>query len=116
MTEIYWITRMGILEAACEGFAAISGFALIFSGVVTICTDKEDDAEIWRQAVKAAKVSGIVFFITLIGVFFIPSKRDLMLIYGVGGMIDYVKQNTTAQRLPDKAFKALDAWLEEKQE
>jgi len=116
MTEIYWITRLGVLEKACEILATLSGFALIIAGVIVICADKEDDAEIWRPAVKAAKVSGIVFFITLIGAFFIPNKRDLMLIYGVGGMIDYVKQNPTAQRLPDKAIKALDAWLEEKQE
>lgn len=114
MTEIYWITRLCILEVLCEILAHLSGIALIISCVFVTCADKKDDEKIWCQAVKAAKVSGIVFFITLMGVIFVPGKRDLMLIYGVGGTIDYVKQNPTAQQLPDKVVKALDAWLDEK--
>lgn len=114
MTEIYWITRLCVLEVACELFAGLSGIALVISGLFAIMSDKEDDPEIWRPATKVARVSGIVFLITLLGAFFIPSKRDLMLIYGVGGTIEYVKQNPTAQQLPDKVIKALDAWLDEK--
>ena len=47
-------------------------------------------------------------------------KNDALLIYGVGGTIDYVKSNETAKQLPDKYIKALDKWVdnlnEEKQE
>ena len=35
-------------------------------------------------------------------------KNDALLIYGVGGTIDYVKSNKTAKQLPDKCIKALD--------
>ena len=39
---------------------------------------------------------------------FIPTKNDALLIYGVGGTIDYVKSNKTTKQLPDKYIKALD--------
>ena len=37
----------------------------------------------------------------------------MLLIYGVGGSIDYLRNNTTAQKLPDKCIEALDAWVDE---
>ena len=52
--------------------------------------------------------------------FFIPTTNEVLMIYGVGGTIDYVKSNKTAKQLPDKCIKALDKWAdnlnEEKQE
>jgi len=43
---------------------------------------------------------------------FIPTKKDALLIYGVGGTIDYIKQNPTAKQLPDKCVKVLDKWVD----
>lgn len=43
---------------------------------------------------------------------FIPTKNEALLIYGVGGTIDYIKSNDTAKQLPDKCVKALDKWVE----
>ena len=46
--------------------------------------------------------------------------NEALMIYCVGGTIDYVKSNKTAKQLPDKCIKALDKWVdnlnEEKQE
>ena len=39
---------------------------------------------------------------------FIPTKNDALLIYGVGGTIDYIKSNDTVKQLPDKYIKVLD--------
>ena len=49
----------------------------------------------------------ITIFVGLIGIF-IPSERQMYLIYGVGGTLDYLKENPTAQQLPDKYIKVLD--------
>lgn len=38
------------------------------------------------------------------------------MIYGVGGTIDYIKDNPTAKQLPDKYFKILDKWADEQLE
>ena len=43
---------------------------------------------------------------------FIPSTEQLYMIYGVGGTIDYLKENPTAKELPDKCIKALDTWVD----
>jgi hypothetical protein len=36
----------------------------------------------------------------------------MMMIYGVGGTIDYIKSNDTAKQLPDKVVSALDKYLD----
>lgn len=32
---------------------------------------------------------------------FIPSQKNLLIIYGVGGTIDYLKENKDANKIPD---------------
>lgn len=34
------------------------------------------------------------------------------MIYGVGGTIDYIKENHTAKQLPDKYIKILNKWTD----
>ncbi len=114
MTEFYWITRLGALETACETIAGLSGLALIVSVLFATVFTIDNEPEIHKPAKRLTWVFGIMFSIAIIGVFFIPNKRDLMLIYGVGGTIEYAKKNPTVQQLPDKVVKALDAWLDEK--
>ena len=43
---------------------------------------------------------------------FIPSKKDMYMIVGVGTTIDYVQKNETARQLPDKCIEALNNWVE----
>ena len=58
----------------------------------------------------------IVSLILLLGAIFIPSKQDLYVIYGIGSTIDYLKENPTAQGLPEKYIKVLDKIADEKLE
>ena len=44
---------------------------------------------------------------------FIPSTKNLLIIYGVGGTIDYLKDNKDANKIPDKCVKALDKYLDD---
>jgi hypothetical protein len=56
-----------------------------------------------------------IFPITIISAIlylFIPTTNEALLIYGVGGTIDYLQENPTAQKLPDKCIKALDKWVD----
>lgn len=52
-----------------------------------------------------------IYWITRLGG--IPSTKDALLIYGLGGSLDYIKGNDTAKKLPEKAIMALDRYLEE---
>ena len=54
-------------------------------------------------------------FVTIVACFinlFIPTTNEALMIYGVGGTIDYVKSNETAKQLPDNYIKALDKLVE----
>lgn len=44
---------------------------------------------------------------------FIPSKRDMLMIIGIGGTIEYLKSNDTANKLPDKVIMAIDKLLDD---
>ena len=39
-------------------------------------------------------------------------QKEALTILGVGGTIEYVKDNETLKELPDKCVKALDMWVE----
>ena len=55
-----------------------------------------------------------IFVTIIVGLinFFIPTTNEALLIYGVGGTIDYIKSNDTSKQLPDKRVKALDKYLD----
>lgn len=44
---------------------------------------------------------------------FTPSEKDMFMIYGIGGTIDYIKSNDTAKQIPDKCINALDKFIDE---
>lgn len=105
MSEIYWITR-------CEAIVAISIIVATCSFIV-FCVAlieyyADDEKTISANLIK--KVTPILVISSLLTVF-VPTKKDLLLIYGVGCTIDYIKSNDTAKQLPDKCIKALDAWV-----
>ena len=54
-------------------------------------------------------------FVTIIAClinFFIQTTNEALMVYGIGGTIDYIKSNKTTKQLPDKCIKALDKWVE----
>ena len=53
-----------------------------------------------------------VFFFSCLINFFIQTTNEALMVYGIGGTIDYIKSNETAKQLPDKYIKALDKWAE----
>jgi hypothetical protein len=52
------------------------------------------------------------FAIALSALCFIPSTKEGMLMYGLGGTIDYVKSNDKAKQLPDKCIDALTRYVD----
>ena len=58
------------------------------------------------------KRCAVVFCVSIFINIFIPTTNQALLIYGVGGTIDYIKSNDTAKQLPDKCVKALDKYLD----
>ena len=132
MNEIYWITR---LDTICNFLTAVAVVCFMIStvtGILAMCNkfdadDYEEGGKYYNCCMQKFKMFSNYFkrfiFVTIIAClinFFIPTTNEALMIYGVGGTIDYIKSNETAKQLPDKCIKALDKWVdnlnEEKQE
>lgn len=124
MSEIYWITR---LDAICGFLTITSMLGIAISTVlfaIAICN--KGDASLytegekqWNKLMKNYQILmrcfkryTIVTLVLIVINIFMPTKNDALLIYGIGGTIDYIKSNDTAKQLPDKCIKALDKWVE----
>ena len=121
MFEIYWLTRVDTLNSLFGWMIGIpiSVAALMFLAFL-ISMDEIGNSEIdenWQTFKKYCRkfrnVLLPVFIVGILGTAFCPTKNDMLLIYGVGGSIDYLRNNPTAQKLPDKCIEALDAWVDE---
>ena len=132
MNEIYWITR---LDAICNFLSAVAVVSFVISVVMCasaihnrfVADDYEEGGKYYNCYMKKFKIFLSYFkrciFVTIIIClinFFIPTTNEALMVYGIGGTIDYIKSNETAKQLPDKCIKALDKWVdnlnEEKQE
>ena len=124
MNEIYWITR---LDGICSFltliavFSAIATVVLFFIGLLRRgeADIYNEDSKTWEQHIETSKMClyfakrcAIAFFVSVSINAFTPTTNDALLIYGLGGTIDYIKSNDTSKQLPDKSVKALDKWVD----
>ena len=124
MNEIYWITR---LTCICDFLTAVAVISFLISATMAIfamcnkfeANDYEEGGKYYNYYIQRFKMFLSYFkrfiFVTIIAGlinFFIPTTNEALMIYGIGGTIDYIKSNETAKQLPDKYIKALDKWVE----
>lgn len=106
MSTLYWITVLGNLNTL-----AIIVFAMsTIITAITVAFTLEDDC--FSYVTRLRNWGFVVLVSSFLGILFIPSTEQLYMIYGVGGTIDYLKDNPTAKELPDKCIKALDTFLD----
>lgn len=115
MNELYWITRLDSLHALFSFMSFSAGVALVIAILGwTINYDAEYDHE--RKALKVCykvmKCAIFPFVLGVLGVVFVPTTKEALIIYGVGGTVDYLKENPTARQLPNKCIEALDKWVD----
>ena len=126
MSEIYWITRLDsintislicvIVGVIISGIAAAIYYAAneqrIYDdsrGYESSAKENEGYANTCKGILIWSIPVSIIFSLLMI---FIPTTKQGFLIYGLGGTVDYIKQNPTAKQLPDKCIKALDKWVD----
>ena len=114
MKEIYWLQVIGNTGDFCVTALVVTIIALIILTISYCAFDVYDDDDRAKQAaiVKWLRRSVVGIAISVVGVVFIPSDKELMAIYGIGGTIDYIKSNDKAKQLPDKVVDALTKYLE----
>lgn len=111
MSTLYWITVLGNLNILL-GILLIISSCIVFVGTLIIMVDGDNLREGIHRTIKFRNCGFKILIPSLIGIVFIPSDNQLYMIYGVGGTIDYLKENPTAKELPDKCIKALDTWVD----
>ena len=124
MNEIYWITRLDAISDFLTIIAIVSFLISVVMAAFAMYNRFEADdyaeggkyyncyMQRFKIFLKYFKRSILVIIVSCVINVFIPTKNDALVIYGVGGTIDYIKSNDTAKQLPDKCIKALDKWVE----
>ena len=119
MSELYWLYVLGNLNGFCRLLIVLSIIAFVVCVIFYIVPQDEDFG--FQLAKKS--IAKLIMFILLpiliistIGNTFIPDTKTLYVIYGVGGTLDYLKENKTAKQIPDKAILVLDKYLNEQLE
>lgn len=85
-------------------------FGLLIISYIACLEDKDQDET--NITKKLLKIVVPIFTISLLIEVFIPTTKEALVIYGVGGTVDYLKANPTAKKLPDKCINALDKWVD----
>ena len=114
MSEIYWLQRLGNI-----GFCFNVGFwvCIIIASVIAsifffIWIEGEFEGCTRKRSIVYIKKFAMVFAFFTIGAISIPTQHDIMAIYGLGGVIDYIKSNDKAKQLPDKCIDALTRYVD----
>jgi hypothetical protein len=113
MSEIYWITRFDPIKTCATIFLIVSTIVCIISIIVYIGSRIDNDKNGTVIGRKLLYIFTPVFIISLLLKVFVPTTKEAMLIYGVGGTIDYLKSNPVAKQIPDKCIIALDKWVDD---
>lgn len=113
MSEMYWITRL-------DGINIFVGILLFMSAVTSLVffigyasNEFRIDSNYTKACFILLKRFALLFALLSLLFIFIPSKKDMIMILGIGGTIDYIKSNETIKQLPDRCINALDKFLEE---
>lgn len=115
MVEIYWLQRLGNIGFCFNiGFWLCTFIAIVIAVWCFSVWCFMDDCEGFRykHLIPWVKKFAMVFAFFTIGSIFIPTQHDLMVIYGLGGTIDYIKNNDKAKELPDKVVNALTRYVD----
>lgn len=104
MIELYLLTRL-------DAVLVIFSFMIVIP-IVTVIINFFTNFVDYRSVIGWNKCRLVSFIIGVLGVTFVPSKSDMLLIYGLGSTIDYIQSNETINQLPDKCVDALNAWVE----
>lgn len=112
MNELYWLNVLGNLNDLGGAIVILSFLVFIALGFwFFLCSTDDLEPSPFIKKVFKGSLSAIVLGVVMVT--FIPSTKNLLIIYGVGDTIDYLKDNKDANKIPDKCVKALDKYLDD---
>lgn len=120
MKELYFLTRLDMISGWAITFSVLLGgvsLIAIIAYFVMKCdynnyggNDVRRWCEFWKSLFKKVFPAFILFFIISI---FTPTTKEAYMIYGIGGTIDYIRNDSTAVQIPHKVIEAVDMWIDD---
>ena len=114
MKEIYFFTIIGNIEFIAAMIAVASLLVWIFTLLWWIFIEEAQEQIV--QLKRLLKKVAIIFFVSATIATFAPDRKDLLMIYGLGGTIDYLKKNKEAPKPQDAVVHNHVEWLDAEQE
>lgn len=112
MNEFYWLTRLDGIRVIMDVMLIIGAIASVVFAVAYFIESLEKDEEyVSNKPGKMLKIFIPIFLLSAVARVFIPSTNEALMIWGVGGTIDYIKGNEKIKQIPDKCIDALDMWV-----
>ena len=112
---MYWfsvldgIDTIGVIASVIIALALVILFVAFIVNLVEYDNDTETLTVLKRILLKLFISFGVAVIVTI----FAPSKEDMYMIYGVGGTLDYLKENPDENKLPDKTLECLNVAMDE---
>lgn len=111
MNDLYWLTRLDAINTVFLIFEILSSISVILS--LLVCLTTEDILPPKKVIRPVFKIAVPTFAISLLLQIFVPTTKEALVIWGIGGTMDYLKSNEKAIQLPDKCIDALDLFINE---
>jgi hypothetical protein len=126
MNEIYWITRFDGIHTFATIIMVIGIILSVIVGIIYYIANGQyifehsrgkeqfaSECKGYRDTCKKmlSYLVPITIFFTSVNIF-VPTTKEALSIYGIGGTIDYLKENPTAKQIPNKCIMALDKWVD----
>lgn len=109
--SMYWIFVIGN-AGVFFCIMAIASAMMVVASVIVYSTNSAYENEETNVG-RVCKISTIAFVTSLTIAVFIPSSEQIMQIYVVDNVVEYVKDNNKAKELPDKVVEVCDKLLNE---
>ena len=106
-TAVYWATRGDNISGVFLTFSIIFGIITVVCGIITLATADKNDST-FEAAVKSLKIFFSIEVLSIVLFVFIPTSRDIALMYGLPAMLNNRLVQTD---LPDAYRKIVDMCL-----
>ncbi len=112
MNELYWLTRLDGVCVFMTVMLIVSVIVSVVFAVVYFIEILEGDEEYMGNTPgKMLKIFIPMLLLSAVARVFIPSTNEALMIWGIGGTIEYIKGNEKIKQIPDKCIDALDMWV-----
>ena len=119
MREFYWITRLDTLEGLFGFFIFLGVIGLIIYIGFRVywstpdCQNDETERSTTNTVLRVSMWFALLLMVGIPGCVFVPTKEEALVIYGVGGSIEYIQEHPDSEQLPPNLKKAVDKFVEE---